>query len=87
MRRSSPCPYFRLHGPMALMFEDPQVAPLNSLKPPIHAFKMIDPEKTTFVILDELYNFGVLRKIVEDVLNKSIKIIHDGGRLSSDPSA
>jgi hypothetical protein len=46
-----------------------------------HIFKLLDPERDTFVILDEAFHFASLRHEVTRVLLKSRELIQTTGRL------
>lgn len=64
--------------PVGQLITTPIVGSIESLVPPMRVFRMVDPARSTFVILDEKYEFGALREINKNVLIRGQKILKDG---------
>lgn len=67
--------------PVGQLITDPVVGPIDQVRPPMRIFRMVDPTKSTFVVLDEQYEFGSLRdsaKVIQDLAEEKLK---NGGRL------
>ena len=56
--------------PVGQLITSPVIAPISSLVPPFRVFRLVDPASSTFVILDERYEFGSLRVATKEILEK-----------------
>ena len=66
----------------------PIVATATPLNSTTHVFRLVDPEQSIFVLFNNLYGFDELRQLTEEILEKTQRMLDDGGRLETpDPSA
>jgi len=52
-------------------------------EPTSNIFKLVDPERNNFVLLDEKYQFSAIRNEVDKILEQAINLDNNGGRLPS----
>lgn len=67
--------------PIGQVISSSVVGLISSLASPIRAFRLVDPQRSTFVILDEQYEFGPLRDSTKNVLSQAKEMIKNGARL------
>jgi hypothetical protein len=68
--------------PVGQLITEPIVGLIDQLSEPIRIFRMVDPQRSTFVMLDEKYEFGELREIAKSLQEKTEEMLKNGGRLS-----
>ena len=67
--------------PIGQIIPNPIVKMISAVPKPIRAFRLLDPHSSTFVVLDEVYEFGSLRESTKDVLQKAREKLENGARL------
>jgi hypothetical protein len=70
------------NSPAGQLITDPIVAPVEAISEPMRIFRMVDPVSSTFVVLDERYEFGLLREVTREIEKRAEEMIKNGGRLS-----
>jgi hypothetical protein len=69
-------------------FPDPLVGDSELADEPAgHIFKLLDPERSSFVLLGQKYEFGVLRQEVERIHERARGMDENGGRLGTPSSS
>ena len=67
--------------PVGQLITDPVVGSVNDLDASIRVFRLVDSNMSTFVLLDEKYEFGELRDITKAVQETAREMLEKGGRL------
>jgi len=57
------------------------VGMISAIPKPIRAFRLLDPHNSTFVVLDEVYEFGSLRDSTKNILQKAREKLENRARL------
>lgn len=68
-------------APTGQILPSSTIGMISKLPAPIRAFRLLDPQKSTFVILDEQYEFGTLRIISAEILKRATEMLDNGARL------
>jgi hypothetical protein len=54
---------------------------ISAVPKPVRAFRLLDPHSSTFVVLDEVYEFGSLCESTKAILQKAREKLENGARL------
>ena len=75
---------FLLQDLAGYVFPGPVVGSITEINDVLNKmFRFIDPTNEIFILLGEKYSFGPLKKIVDGVLEKAMKMNENGGRFES----
>ncbi len=72
---------FLLSIPIGTLYPGPIMGPVSLNTRPRVAFRLVDPDKVSFVLLGVEYSFGLLQVAIREILEKALHMERNGGRL------
>lgn len=69
--------------PTGEVITTPIVGSIERLPQSLRIFRMVDPTKSAYIVLDEQYEFGPIRESTKIILDRAKEMLNSGGRLPS----